>query len=127
MFLDKANFLRDLIAYTVCDMAMHPFFLIESRYVLQNRLPHFQVYSNIWKFKSRSEHEVMNGFMGHFPKNFLYLAGLHLFYDSTQTGKIFLSTIIGHTFMYPVLTGMRRIACQSSTIPGMLPLRYFED
>lgn len=122
-FFEKTNFLRKLLVYTICDMILHPLFFIENRYVLQNRLPHFQVYSSLIKFRTRSEYEMFNGVLGHFPKNFFYLIG----YGSSasrDSNSVIMSTIFGHTFMYPILTGMRRIVCQTSIIPGMLPLRY---
>jgi len=34
-------------------------------------------------------------------------------------------TLFFHTLAYPILTAQRRIECQTTRTPGMLPLRYF--
>lgn len=118
------NFLRDFITLSICDMLLHPAFVIENRYILQNRNPQFQIYKNFLKFKLRSFDDFYKGVLSHIPKNFLFLSGFYLYYIFPTQGNFSLGYIIGSIFSYPVLTGLRRITCESSSLPGLLPVRY---
>lgn len=120
----KFMFFRDWLAFSLCDMAMHTGFVVESRYILQNRIPQFQIYRNIWKFKSRSIHDAWNGVLGHIPKNFFYLLGFYFYYLSPTTGNLSFAIIFGNITSYPIMTAFRRIVCQSTEVPGLIPIRY---
>jgi len=123
-FFKKMNFLRDWICLSICDIILHPAFMLENRLILQNRLPQFQFYKNFFKFKSRSYNEIYKGLLGHVPKNFLYLCGFYIYYLLPTRDNYILAVISGNIFSYPLLTAFRRIVCESTSIPGLLPLRY---
>ena len=115
----KHSCLKDLISFTLADIICQPAFIAESIYVLQNRLPQFQAYSNILKLRLRSYNEISSGH-NHFFINFLMLLGSFNFIYS-----IFPESLISsQAFCYPVLPSMRRLVCQTHDVPGMLPIKY---
>lgn len=120
----KFNFLKDLLVFSIADMMCHPAFIIESRYTLQNRLPQFQAYSNILKIRSRSIHEMWTGSFNHFYKNVLLIVGLYISRYSLFPDNYIASILFSQIFCYPILTCNRRLVCQTSEYPSMLPLRY---
>ena len=122
--LHKISFLKDLFVFTFTDTICHPAFLVETRYVLQNRLPQFQVYTNFLKVRFRQFHEVWVGAYNHFFRNFLLISGMYIFKSTLFPENYTMCYLGGQIFSYPVLTAMRRLVCQTSEVPGMLPLRY---
>lgn len=123
-YFNKWNFFRDWLVMSICDIALHPGFVLETRYILQNRIPQFQIYSSAFKFKSRSSDDFFVCFHGHIPKNFFYLLGFYLYYLTPTTSNLSFAIIMGNTFSYPIMTAFRRMVCQSTQMPGLIPLRY---
>jgi len=123
-FFKRANFIRDLICMSMCDMITHLGFVMENRYILQNRLPQFHFYKNYIKFFYRSYNEITRGSLGHIPKNFLFLLGYNIHYFSPNMATYIFSIILGGILSYPYMTAFRRIVCESTSIPGLLPIRY---
>jgi hypothetical protein len=123
-FFSNSHFLRDWICLTIADFATHFGFVTENRYILQNRLPQFQIYKNFFKLQLRNYHEITRGITGHIPKNFFYLIGFYIYYNMPSTGNYMIAVLCGNILSYPIMTGFRRIVCESSSTPGLLPLRY---
>jgi hypothetical protein len=123
-FLKRFHLLREWISLTIGDMLLHPLFMLENRLILQNRLPQFQFYNNFFKFHSRSYSDMYKGFLGHMPKNFLFLGGFYFCYSIPSYSNLAFATLFGGIISYPIVTPLRRLVCESSTIPGLLPLRY---
>jgi hypothetical protein len=122
-FMNHFHILREWLVMSFCDMVCHIGFVIENRYVLQNRQPQFLIYKNIIQFYKRSHYEIFRAAISHFPKNFLFLFGYYLNVirkDATYTS----SMILGSIFSYPYMTAFRRVVCESTSMPGLLPVRY---
>ena len=117
------SFLRDWMCMSACDIALHLGFVIENRFILQNRLPTFNIYKNALQLYMRSNQEVFRGAASHILKNFLFLFG---FYASSILYKAdyLYSVLLGTFCSYPFLTAFRRVVCESSSMPGLLPVRY---
>lgn len=120
----KFSFLKDWIIFSISDWICQPAFVTESRYTLQNRLPQFQAYSNILKIRFRSFHEIWVGGHNHIYKNFMMLIGVSIFRSTLFPDNFSACMTASQIFCYPILTCARRLVCQSSEVPGMLPLRY---
>lgn len=121
------NFLRDIITLTLAEMAFHPCLVIETRYTLQNRLPQFRAYDSIMKIRSRSFHELFNGILIHLPKNILFFSSLYSVQFLSNVYRPIpweISFLFSLSVVYPLMTCLRRIVCQTTQIPGMIPLRY---
>jgi hypothetical protein len=125
-YFNSSYLLKNIIIYSVADVFLHPSFLIESRYILQNRLPQFQIYPNFNKFRIRSSHEIYNNCLGHIPKNIVFFLGCYTssFFPWVLAQNFHNSMLFGATASYPILTAMRRLSCQSMKLPGLLPHRY---
>jgi hypothetical protein len=123
----EINYLiRSFVVFSVADIFLHPAFLVESRYILQNRIPQFQIYPNFNKFRIRSRQDLYNNCLGHIPKNFFYVLGIYIssYFPSILMQNSYNSMLFSTALCYPILTAMRRLTCQSMTIPGLLPMRY---
>ncbi len=118
------SYLKDFIIFSIADWICQPAFITENRYVLQNRLPQFQAYSNILKIRFRSFHEIWVGGSNHIYKNFMFILGSFIFNNTIFPDNYIACMVVSQTFCYPILTCQRRLACQTSEVPGMLPLRY---
>jgi hypothetical protein len=123
---EVSYFLRTFIVMSIADIFIHPCFLIESRYILQNRIPQFQIYPNLNKFRIRSSNDMYNHCLSHIPKNFFFLIGYYTshFFPSVLLYNAYNAILFGTAFSYPILTAMRRLTCQSMKMPGLLPMRY---
>jgi hypothetical protein len=123
---EVSYFLRTLVVLSIGDIFLHPCFLIESRYILQNRIPQFQIYPNLNKFRIRSIGDIYNNCLSHIPKNFLFLTGYYssYFFPGVLLYNPHNAILFGTAFSYPILTAMRRLVCQSMSMPGLLPMRY---
>lgn len=112
--------------YSCIEFVIHPFYLIESRYILQNRLPHFRVYNSLFKLFNRSSTDLYQGALSHFPKNFLLFSVVLLMENLrlTYSFPLYISLLTGFTVIYPVNTVIRRLCCQSLYDAGMIPIRY---
>jgi len=120
----KYSFIKDWLIFSIADMICQPAFITENRYVLQNRLPQFQAYSNIFKIRFRSFHEIWVGSHNHIFKNFFMLVGASFFKNTIFPENYIACMVASQFFCYPLITCMRRLACQTPDVPGMLPLRY---
>lgn len=120
----KFSFLKDWITFTIADMICHPAFVIENRYTLQNRLPQFQSYANVLKFRFRNSHEIWAGNQNHIYKNFFLVTGIYLAKNTIFPHDQIACMLAAQVFCYPIITCFRRLACQTPDTPGMLPLRY---
>lgn len=112
------------------EIIFHPLYLIECRYILQNRLPNFRTYENLGNLLSRSYLELYKGCLGHIPKTLLLSIGINLSegilnsYNLKTNRTNLFSYLLGFTLSYPITTAIRRIACQNNKLPGLLPIRY---
>lgn len=124
-----------LISICLADVFFHPLFVVESRYILQNRLPHFRTYQSLFQYFIVNKFEIIKGFYGQIFKNIAFYTSaaaysriFSLYENDTSEKmnnfKIYSTLCIGTFFSYPILTAMRRYCCQSTIRPGMLPLRY---
>jgi hypothetical protein len=117
--------IRDFICLTLSEIVCHPVFVAENRFVLQNRLPNFQIYPTLNRFRTRIYEEMYFGSLGHIPKNIFFLAGFYFYFYLLESKTNFTAAyLFGTTLSYPILMSMRRIVCQTSRTAGMLPLRY---
>ena len=132
--------------YSFIEVLTHPLFVIETRYVLQNRLPEYRIYKSLVKVFIRSKLELLSHGSGHLIKN-AFFSAVYIYSDDMlkkpsylideNTRKYILSYniinnnlkiipyILGHTASYPVQTALRRLVCQSNGgYSGLLPVRY---
>jgi hypothetical protein len=120
---NSITILNQWVCLSLCDMVAHLFFVAENRFILQNRMPQFYIYKNVNQLWKRSLVETLRGTSSHIGKNFFYLLGFYLnFYLYAPNYRN--SVLLGTFFSYPYLTAFRRVVCESSSKPGMLPQRY---
>ena len=124
VFFERAPLFANFICFTAASMFAHPLFVLESRFILQNRLPEFKVYKNFWKFKTRSYSDFHIGALGHIPLNILFTTGFFLGSNLLPDAPNSVHFVCGQIMSYPVLTGIRRICCQNEILSGLLPVRY---
>ncbi|CDW86920.1 UNKNOWN [Stylonychia lemnae] len=120
----KNSFWRDFLAATTASLLLHPLHLIEARFILQNRLPNFQSYRSTYMFIIRNYTEILKGITAHIPRNFLLAMTGFNYFSSVNIFAYLGQTLAFHTLAYPILTAQRRMECQTTKMPGMLPLRY---
>ena len=118
------NIVKVFLVYTIIDILAHPLFVMESRFILQNRLPNFRVFPSIIKYKSRSKDELFVNILCQIPKNVTIILSNFVFFSKPNLYSLLINNIITNVFIYPILTCMRRLVCQSGAFPGMLPYRY---
>jgi len=118
------SILKMFLVYTMIDILAHPLFVMESRYILQNRLPQFKIFPSIWKYKTRSKDELFVGILTQIPKNVVWLSSNLLYFSFPSFYALLLNNLISNVMVYPILTSMRRLVCQSGAFPGLLPFRY---
>jgi len=111
---------------TLIDIALNPFQLMQSRFILQNRLPNFSLYKSVFHCFKKHIRKPLTFFQGwttHIPKNLVFaLSQINLLKDHPKEGFL-LSNMLAQIFSYPFLTVLRRLHCQD-TLPGMIPVRY---
>jgi hypothetical protein len=101
------------------DLALHPLFLIETRYMLQNRHPHFSVYKSTKDLLGKSWRELYRGALLNIPRNFfIALTGLKLT-DQLSLTSYYLTTLAFQTLAYPFLTLQKRLESRSA-LSGLL-------
>jgi len=85
---------------------------MQSRFILQNRLPNFHVYKSIYHFFKkhyRNPREIMQGWKAHIPRNILMtFCWINFLKDRPFEGFI-ISTLLSHTLCYPLTTVIRRL------------------
>jgi len=111
---------------TLVDLLTHPLQLMQSRFILQNRLPNFSLYKSFIHFfkKHYSDPKTMfQGWSVHLPKNIIFLIGQYNFLTDRPFEGYLLSNFIAQTLAYPLTTVLRRLHCQDNK-PGMLPYKY---
>lgn len=122
------DLLNNFISLTLSEMLCHPFFLLENRYVLQNRLPHFRVYQSILTVQSRIYLDLYNFCSVHIVKNLFLFSFMYflttIFKSDANNNRIILS-FISSAFTYPFYTVIRRLVCQDIKTAGMIPNRYY--
>lgn len=127
-FSSSIDIVNRFISLTLAEIIFHPFFLLENRYVLQNRLPHFRVYQSYFTIKSRAVSDLYNFCHVHIYKNIFILISIlslnSIFSNASLNNKIILS-VISSFFSYPLYTVIRRLVCQDIKTAGMIPNRYY--
>jgi len=114
------------VAFSFIDVFWNPIQLMQSRFILQNRLPNFSVYKGIVGFlkkKYRRPRTLFQGALGHFPKNILFSLGYVNFFKDDPDKNFIFTSVLANTLAYPITTCIRRMQCQDAD-PGMLPIRY---
>lgn len=113
---------------TLIDIATYPVMLIQSRFILQNRLPEFSTYKGIKTFvskhKLRLRKESTKGIFSQVPINIIlsFCNYLNLFASNPEKNNFFILNLASF-ISYPFTTVMRRLQCQGE-IAGMIPPRY---
>jgi hypothetical protein len=118
------SILKMFLVYTIIDILAHPLFVMESRYILQNRLPQFKIFPSIWRYKTRSAEEMFVGILTQIPKNLAWVSSNFLYFAKPSFYILLLNNLISNIMVYPILTAMRRLVSQSGSFPGLLPYRY---
>jgi hypothetical protein len=138
---DFANISLMAASLSVLDCFANGLFMIENRYVLQNRLHQFRVYQSLFTVISRMYYEILNYSLPHLAKNFVFC---YTFYASNYLFKTFnfdkyisnliteniplshieISYLLATLLAYPIQTVHRRLVCQNTNYPGLLPIRY---
>lgn len=122
--LKRNSFVKDFLASLIAALYLHPFHVLEARYILNNRIPSFQSYKSAYSFGLQSGLQVFNGITVHLPRTFLLsLTGFNYF-SSANFQTYFTTQMIFQTLAYPLLTIQRRLECQSPDRAGMIPMRY---
>lgn len=108
----------------LADVFMQPLHNIQSRFILQNRLPQFATYKSLY-FAGQNIfiRELYQGWQCAFPLKFGTTFGAILLTYGNTIDYIVLSNLLAYTLFYPLLTVQRRLECQS-TNHTMLPRRY---
>jgi hypothetical protein len=113
-------------AFTVIDIMCHPVMMLQSRFILQNRLPNFSVYKSATNFllkKFKRRDIFFQGAGGHLPKNIIFALGFLNLFPGDPDRNFMAMTALSSILAYPILTCIRRQQCQDLD-PGMLPVRY---
>lgn len=121
----------DGLIFTFClssfESLFNCIFMIENRFVMQNRLPQFRIYSSSHKLLSRGDYFHINN-TSHFIKNFFFFGVYNIFnyISKTFTSYRYTDYDLYFAFLatYPFNTAIRRVVCQCSSTPGLLPKRY---
>ncbi len=111
---------------SLCDIIIQPFHVMQSRFILQNRLPGFFTYRSIWQYLRQNVHNASGMFVGWratIPTNALFSLATGYASVQSDTWKIVSSFSLSHFLLYPVWTAQRRLECQIKTA-GMIPIRY---
>mmetsp|Transcript_17404 Transcript_17404/g.19829 ORF Transcript_17404/g.19829 Transcript_17404/m.19829 type:complete len:361 (+) Transcript_17404:33-1115(+) len=111
---------------TGADMLLNPLYMMQSRFILQNRLTNFSTYKGIMHFFKKHMKNPMKLYLGytvHLPKNVLTIVGPMLVSKDASKTMLIASTQLNGILTYPLITIARRLHCQDPA-PGMLPLRY---
>lgn len=48
--LKRNSFVKDFLASLIAALYLHPFHVLEARYILNNRIPSFQSYKSAYSF-----------------------------------------------------------------------------
>jgi hypothetical protein len=125
---DGARFLYYTVTGCLVDSIFQPLHVLQSRFILQNRLAKFYTYKSvIGAFKkhitSGGLGEFWQGNLANIPKNMI-LGGAFDQNTLTMNPILWFATVVGSAWMvYPFLTVQRRLECQSET-GGMIKKRY---
>jgi len=110
------------------DTIFQPLHVLQSRFILQNRLAKFYTYKSVLAagkkhMASGGLGEFWQGNLANIPKNIL-LGGMFDQNALTQNPGVWIFTVFGSAWaVYPFLTAQRRLECQSQ-VGGMLTKRY---
>lgn len=113
---------------TLVDICTYPIMLIQSRFILQNRISEFSTYKSLKHFlskhKLRIKSECTKGIFSQIPMNIIlsFCNSLNSF-ASNPLKNVFLTLNLASFISYPFTTVMRRLQCQGE-IAGMIPPRY---
>ena len=113
---------------TLVDICTYPILLIQSRFILQNRLPEFSTYKSfrhfLSKHKLRIKSECTKGIFSQIPLNIILSSSIFLnLFASNPVKNNFYTLNLASFISYPFTTVMRRLQCQGE-IAGMIPPRY---
>lgn len=115
------SYLNHLAGAIIADIFFHPLHLVESRYILQNRIT--PSYLSLNTLLRESKYDMYTGCLAHLPKNMmLALAGFQIF-NSGSFYSLLIKEIAISALAYPIITACRRIECQVER-QGMIPRRY---
>lgn len=67
----RNSFFKDFIASFVTSLYLHPFHVMEARYILNNRIPSFQSYKSAFTLFTQSGLQMFNGITMHLPRSFM--------------------------------------------------------
>ena len=111
-----------LFSFIVSSMLFHPMHMLESRYILQNRIT--PTYKSLLSFMTGvGQKNILNGVIWHAPKCFA-LSFLDINFSSKITlYGLILKQIMINALAYPFITVWRRMECQAN-VQGMIPKRY---
>ena len=113
----RNSFVRDLFAATAASMLLHPLHYAEARFVLQNRLPHFQSYKSVFSLVMGSIQDtgaasgLLRGISVHMPRNFVLALTGYNYFTSVNIYTYVAQCLAFHTLAYPLLTIRRRLEC----------------
>lgn len=122
--MNPHSIIKMFLVYCTTDVIIHSLFVMESRYILQNRLPQFKLFPTILKYKNRCKDELFVNILTQIPKNVVFVGSNLLYFAKPSFFTFFLNNLISNILVYPILTAMRRLVCQSGAFPGLLPFRY---
>lgn len=117
--------------FLLIDLFINPAYLLENRFILQNRLPEFRTIHNTYRslekllrygegFKGIGYHFINNG-IGFFTRIPLYLSMLA---GEGIAPLMYAPYLIGELITYPFSTAYKRLQCQTAKNVGMIPIRY---
>ncbi|CAI2372067.1 unnamed protein product [Moneuplotes crassus] len=117
------RFFCHLFAGITADTLFHPLHLIESRYILQNRIPAFTSYKSLYTLALATRFDVYQGVACHIPKNVILAFGYFSIFTAMSPTMFLIKELAIQALIYPIITVMRRIEAQTDRA-GMIPQRY---
>ena len=124
-YRDMPPFMRFLAVFamdTFGELITQPLRNSQTRFILQNRIPEFRVYRNLYKlFEFVSIKELFQGYEVILPRKVMFAFSMAFLNNDIITN--FGVLLAFFTFSYPLDTVQRRLEAQS-TEHSMLPRRY---
>lgn len=106
---------------------IQPLNVLQSRFILQNRLPNYSTYKDLSSFATKHKmaliSESYKGWQGNIPINVIRSLNLICYMEDKPLESFLIQYILSNVMVYPIYTAKRRIECQCKII-GMIPKRY---
>lgn len=112
----KYKIAKEILLFSLADMALNPFLFIESRYMIQSRRPNLSIYNNLLDVMRISYKELYKGSIMSLYRNTVFVLGLNIYFLAPSFLMNCVSIFIAHSLSYPILTIHRNIMARSQLL-----------